>query len=95
MSESKDKPEIHSTFPLHYITVDEKLLVEVPLTKQEYAAIHLRTPIKDTLDEMIEASRRDEFVKAIISSNVQDSAQNYYEGADALLAASKVKKEGE
>jgi hypothetical protein len=101
MSESKDKPEIHSTFPLKYLSVDEPLLVEVPLSKQEYLAALLKVPESGTpwLDEMIEKSLRNDFAKATlivaytIWGNSVKTTEFAFEVADALIAESKKKKE--
>jgi hypothetical protein len=79
----------------------------IGINAQEYAAIRLRVPMSNTpwLDEMIEASRRDEFAKHMAQASVMVDvgrdidddriAQWAYTTADALLAASNKRKEGE
>lgn len=96
MSESKD----NHAFP----TEDYK---SEGLSKAEYAAIHLKVPMSGTawLDEMIEASRRDEFTKAAmqayltrdINLDLDDDTRAAWslDQADALIAASNKRKEGE
>lgn len=61
---------------------------------QEYAAIHLKVPMSGTpwLDEMIEASRRDEFAKAFIMSGRGDHFADPYYYTDKILAASDKQK---
>lgn len=90
MSESKD----NHAFP----TEDYK---SEGLSKAEYAAIHLKVPMSGTawLDEMIEASRRDEFAKVSLSADRKSHHDYHFALADLLLAASKPsadkRKEGE
>ena len=82
---------------------------EKAISKQE-AAMHLRVPMSGTpwLDEMIEASRRDEFAKAamqgLLAANAESTknmneenvdqiiSREAYASADALLAASNKRK---
>jgi len=63
MSESKDKLGTPLLFTPRRTELSDK----------EYAAVHLRVPMSGTpwLDEMIEASRRDEFAKDVFSALAQ------------------------
>jgi hypothetical protein len=75
-------------------------------TRRE-SAIHLKVPMSGTvwLDEMIEASRRDEFAKAAMQAyltrdvnlDLDDDTRAAWslDQADALLAVSNKRKEGE
>ncbi len=111
MSESKDKDLYNPAFPVAYTDLEGRTFQCSGLDKFEYAAIHLRTPIKNTLDEMIEASRRDEFTK-VAMEGLLVHLRNYeplgssppsfkviskmsLDYADALLAASNKRKEGD
>ncbi|MGE0630951.1 MAG: hypothetical protein AB7O96_00980 [Pseudobdellovibrionaceae bacterium] len=92
-NESKDKP----AFPIittRYMDGEdgdiEMISVELGLSKLEYAAIHLKVPVMNTLDEMIQKARRDEFAKAVVAlyfGNSRFIAKAAYESADDLMKA--------
>lgn len=103
MSESKDKKDF-SYCDKHDFPAYEHfgLCVYCGWTYEELvarreAAVTLKVPMSGTpwLDEMIEASRRDEFAKSYMASGRGDYFSDPFYYVDALLAASKVKKEGE
>lgn len=98
MSESKE--EIKFAFPFSFQEAPDGLCYDIRfrpgMTLKEYAAIHLKVPLSGTpwLDEMIEASRRDDFAKAILPLMSAGSAFSIntslaYNIADALIKAAE------
>lgn len=105
MSESKDKPAFPYINGIQDFSGNSIPTSEEGMSLKQYAAIHLKVPMSGTpwLDEMIEASRRDEFAKASLIGRYSDKLDIgcrintgfCFEDADVMLAVSNKRKEGE
>jgi len=93
-NESKDK----SVFPHEWIDGNGEKFINGGLSKQAYAAIHLKVPLSGTpwLDEMIQKARRDEFAKASLIGRLSNPifkpgnlhSKTIFKDGDALIKAS-------